>query len=145
VIDRANQVWCTDITYLLIGKGYYYLVAIMDWYSRRILSWRISNTMDVNFCCNASEEALQKYGKSEIFNSDQGSQFTSKDFTQVLVQAEVEISMDGRGKCFDNIFIERLWRSLKYQLIYIYEFENRRYLYREDKNWINCYNRNGFN
>jgi putative transposase len=100
--------------------------------------------MDVNFCCNALEEALQKYGKSEIFNSDQGSQFTSKDFTQVLVQAEVKISMDGRGRCFGNIFIERLWCSLKYELVYIYEFENRQHLYREDKNWINCYNENGF-
>ena len=143
-IDRANQVWCTDITYLPIGKGYYYLVAIMDWYSRQVLSWRISNTMDVNFCCNALEEALEKYGKPEIFNSDQGSQFTSKDFTQILLQAEVKISMDGRGRCFDNIFIERLWRSLKYELIYIYEFEDGRHLNQEVKNWINWYNEERF-
>ncbi|WP_321160097.1 MULTISPECIES: IS3 family transposase [unclassified Synechocystis] len=139
-INRANQVWCTDITYLPIGKGYYYLVVIMDWYSRRVLSWRISNTMDVKFCCNALEEALEKYGKPEIFNSDQGSQFTSKEFTQILLQAEVKISMDGRGRCFDNIFIERLWRSLKYELIYIYEFEDGRHLNQEIKNWINWYN-----
>lgn len=139
-INRANQVWCTDITYLPIGKGYYYLVAIMDWYSRQILSWRISNTMDVNFCCNALEEALKKYGKPEIFNSDQGSQFTSKDFTQILLEAEVKISMDGRGRCFDNIFIERLWRSLKYELIYIYEFEDGQHLNQEVKKWIHWYN-----
>lgn len=139
-INRANQVWCTDITYLPIGKGYYYLVAIMDWYSRRILSWRISNTMDVNFCCNALQEALKKYGKPEIFNSDQGSQFTSKDFTQILLEAEVKISMDGRGRCFDNIFIERLWRSLKYELIYIYEFEDGQHLNQEVKKWIHWYN-----
>ncbi len=143
-INRANQVWCTDITYLPIGKGYYYLVAIMDWYSRRVLSWRISNTMDVNFCCNALEEALQKYGKPEIFNSDQGSQFTSKDFTQILLQAEIKISMDGRGRCFDNIFIERLWRSLKYELIYIYEFEDGQHLNKEVKKWINWYNHERF-
>lgn len=143
-INRANQVWCTDITYLPIGKGYYYLVAIMDWYSRRVLSWRISNTMDVTFCCNALEEALQKYGKPEIFNSDQGSQFTSKDFTQILLQAEVKISMDGRGRCFDNIFIERLWRSLKYELIYIYEFDDGQHLNQEVKNWIKWYNHERF-
>lgn len=139
-INRANQVWCIDITYLPIGKGYYYLVAIMDWYSRRVLSWRISNTMDVKFCCNALEQALEKYGKPEIFNSDQGSQFTSKDFTQILLEAQVKISMDGRGRCFDNIFIERLWRSLKYELIYIYEFEDGQHLNQEVKNWINWYN-----
>lgn len=143
-INRANQVWCTDITYLPIGKGYYYLVAIMDWYSRRVLSWRISNTMDVKFCCNALEKALKKYGKPEIFNSDQGSQFTSKDFTEILLQAEVKISMDGRGRCFDNIFIERLWRSLKYELIYIYEFEDGQHLNQEVKNWINWYNHERF-
>jgi putative transposase len=143
-INRANQVWCTDITYLPIGKGYYYLIAIMDWYSRRVLSWRISNTMDVTFCCNALEEALEKYGKPEIFNSDQGSQFTSKDFTQILLQAEVKISMDGRGRCFDNIFIERLWRSLKYELIYIYEFEDGQHLNQEVKNWIKWYNHERF-
>jgi putative transposase len=139
-INRTNQVWCTDITYLPIDKGYFYLVVIMDWYSRRVLSWRISNTMDVKFCCNALEEALEKYGKPEIFNSDQGSQFTSKDFTQILLDAQVEISMDGRGRCFDNIFIERLWRSLKYELIYIYEFEDGQHLNQELKNWINWYN-----
>lgn len=139
-INQANQVWCTDITYLPIGKGYYYLVAIMDWYSRRVLSWRISNTMDVIFCCNALKEALEKYGKPEIFNSDQGSQFTSKDFTEILLDAQVKISMDGRGRCFDNIFIERLWRSLKYELIYIYEFEGGQHLNQEVKKWINWYN-----
>jgi putative transposase len=133
-------VWCADITYLPVGKGHYYLIAIMDWYSRRVLSWRISNTMDVDFCCRALEEALARYGKPEIFNSDQGSQFTSRDFTEILLKAQVSISMNGRGRCFDNIFIERLWRTLKYELIYLYEFEDGRHLNQEVKKWINEYN-----
>lgn len=139
-VNRANQVWCADITYLPVGKGHYYLIAIMDWYSRRVLSWRISNTMDVDFCCRALEEALAKYGKPEIFNSDQGSQFTSRDFTEILLKAQVNISMNGRGRCFDNILIERLWRTLKYELIYLYEFEDGRHLNKEVKKWINGYN-----
>jgi putative transposase len=139
-IDRANQVWCTDITYLPIGKGHFYLVAIMDWFSRRVLAWRISNTMDVHFCKCALEEALLNHGRPEIFNSDQGSQFTSKEFTGCLQEANIEISMDGRGRCFDNIFIERLWRSIKYELIYIQDFEDGKHLTEEVKKWLTWYN-----
>lgn len=140
-IERANHVWCTDITYLPIGKGHFYLVAIMDWYSRRVLGWKISNTMDVDFCKRALEEALLNYGKPEIFNSDQGSQFTSKDFTERLQEEKVKISMDGRGRCYDNIFIERLWRSLKYELIYIQEFANGKELTEKVNKWFNWYNK----
>lgn len=140
-IERANHVWCTDITYLPIGKGHFYLVAIMDWYSRRVLGWKISNTMDVDFCKRALEEALSNYGTPEIFNSDQGSQFTSKEFTERLQKEKVKISMDGRGRCYDNIFIERLWRSLKYELIYIQEFENGKELTEEVNKWFNWYNK----
>ena len=135
IIEKANQVWCTDITYLPVVQGHFYLVAIMDWFSRKVLSWRISNTMDVHFCKSALEEALLNYGKPEIFNSDQGSQFTSKEFTECLKEANVKISMDGRGRCHDNIFIERLWRSLKYELIYIYSFEKGKHLTDEVKKW----------
>jgi len=117
VIDRPNQVWCTDITYIPMRRGFLYLVAIMDWASRKVLAWRLSNTMDVDFCVEALEEALARYGTPAIFNSDQGSQFTSLDFTGVLKNADVAISMDGRGRCMDNIFIERLWRSLKYEAV----------------------------
>ena len=108
-ITHANQVWSTDITYLPVFKGYFYLVAILDWYSRKVLSWRISNTLEVDFCLDALKEAMEKYGKPEIFNSDQGSQFTSTIFTDCLRSADIKISMDGRGRCHDNIFIERLW------------------------------------
>jgi putative transposase len=114
-VDRVNQVWCTDITYIPMAKGFLYLVVIMDWVSRCVLSWRLSNTMDADFCIEALEEALARYGRPEIFNSDQGSQFTSTEFTGVLLRHGVAISMDGRGRFLDNIFIERLWRSLKYE------------------------------
>ncbi len=140
VIDRANQVWCTDITYLPSVRGHFYLVAIMDWFSRRVLSWRISNTMDVDFCQRALDEALSRFGTPEIFNSDQGSQFTSNQFTEHLQEANIAISMDGRGRCYDNIFIERLWRSIKYELIYIQEFEDGKHLTDEVKKWFNWYN-----
>ncbi len=113
VIDRPNQVWCSDITYIPMRHGFLYLVAIMDWATRNVLSWRLSNTMDSSFCVEALEEAIARYGKPEIFNTDQGSQFTSSAFTGVLLDAKIKISMDGRGRCMDNIFIERLWRSLK--------------------------------
>ncbi len=119
VIDRLNQVWAADITYIPIGRGVLYLVAIMDWASRAVLAWRLSNTMDVSFCVEALEEALARFGKPEIFNTDQGSQFTSMAFTGVLAKAEVRISMDGRGRWMDNVFIERLWRSLKYEDVYL--------------------------
>jgi putative transposase len=109
-VTHPNQVWCADITYLPMAKGHFYLVAIMDWYSRKVLSWRISTTLDVSFCIDALQEAIARYGAPAIFNSDQGSQFTSNAFTGCLKAAGVSISMDGRGRCHDNIFIERLWR-----------------------------------
>ena len=111
-IERANHVWAADITYIPIGRGFLYLVAIIDWASRAVLGWRLSNTMDVSFCSAALEEALAKFGKPEIFNTDQGSQFTSAAFTGALADAGIAISMDGRGRWMDNVFIERLWRSL---------------------------------
>jgi putative transposase len=118
-IDRVNQVWCTDITYIRMPKGFLYLVVVMDWVSRKALSWRLSNTMDADFCVEALEEALARYGRPEIFNTDQGSQFTSSDFTGVLLREGIAISMDGKGRFMDNIFIERLWRSLKYEEVFI--------------------------
>ena len=140
----SNQVWCTDITYIPVRKGHFYLVAIMDWYSRKTLSWRISNTMEVDFCLEALSEALCNYGKPEIFNSDQGSQFTSNKFTEKLKEREIKISMDGRGRCHDNIFIERLWRSIKYELIYLIEFNNGKHLKEEVKRWFKWYNSERF-
>ena len=119
VIDRPNQVWAADITYLPLGRGFLYLVAIMDWASRAVLTWRLSNTMDVSFCVSALEEALARFGTPDIFNTEQGSQFTSAAFTGALTAAGVRISMDGRGRWVDNVFIERLWRSLKYEEIYL--------------------------
>jgi len=118
-IDRPGQVWAADITYIPIGKGFLYLVAVIDWASRAVLSWRLSNTMDASFCVEALEEALARYDRPEIFNTDQGGQFTGAAFTGVLVAAGVRISMDGRGRWMDNVFIERLWRSLKYEEIYL--------------------------
>ena len=121
-IDRPNQVWCADVTYIPMPKGFLYLVAIMDWYSRKVLAWRLSNTMLADFCVEALEEALARYGRPEIFNTDQGSQFTGIDFTNVLAEAGIRISMDGKGRFMDNIFVERLWRSLKYESIYLHAF-----------------------
>jgi len=118
-IDRPNQVWAADITYVPIGRGFLYLVAVIDWASRAVLAWRLSNTMDVSFCVSALEEALARFGKPDIFNTDQGSQFTSAAFTGTLAAAGIRISMDGRGRWMDNVFIERLWRSLKYEDIYL--------------------------
>jgi len=118
-IDRPNQVWAADITYIPIGRGFLYLVAVIDWASRAVLSWRLSNTMDASFCVAALEEALARYGKPEIFNTDQGSQFTGAAFTGALIEAGVRISMDGRGRWMDNVFIERVWRSLKYEDVYL--------------------------
>ncbi len=123
-ITRANQVWCTDVTYLPMAKGFCYLVAIMDWASRRVLAWRLSNTLDVSFCINALEEAIMKYGTPEIFNSDQGSQFTSEAFTGILNDNGIKISMDGRGRWMDNVFVERLWRSVKYEDVYLKAYES---------------------
>jgi putative transposase len=121
-VDHVDQVWCADITYIPLRHGFVYLVAILDWYSRFVLSWQLSNTLDTAFCLEALEEAL-KIGEPEIFNTDQGSQFTSLAFTGRLKEAEIKISMDGRGRVFDNIFIERLWRSLKYEDIYIRDYQ----------------------
>lgn len=123
-IERPNQVWCADITYIPMHRGFMYLVAVMDWFSRRVLSWRLSNTMDADFCVAALEEALLRHGPPEIFNTDQGCQFTSLDFTQVLKDADVRISMDGKGRWMDNVFIERLWRTVKYECVYLHEFED---------------------
>jgi putative transposase len=122
-IDHANQVWCTDITYIPMRKGFVYLVAIMDWYSRKVLSWQLSNSMEADFCVEAVSEAIDKYGKPEIMNSDQGSQFTGFEWIQALKDADVKISMDGKGRWVDNRMIERLWRSLKYECVYINAFE----------------------
>jgi len=118
-IDQPNQVWCADITYIPMAKGFIYLVAVMDWHSRKVLSWRVSNTMESDFCVEALEEALRCFGTPRIFNTDQGSQFTSEAFTQVLIDADVTISMDGKGRWMDNVFIERLWRSVKYEEVYL--------------------------
>ncbi|MGB3562762.1 MAG: IS3 family transposase, partial [Thermoanaerobaculia bacterium] len=121
-ITRPNHVWCSDVTYIPLKRGFLYLVAIMDWSSRKVLSWRLSNTLEASFCVEALEEALERYEAPEIFNTDQGSQFTSLDFTSVLKNAGIKISMDGKGRWMDNVFIERLWRSLKYECAYLSEF-----------------------
>ena len=122
-IDRVNQAWSADITYIPMAKGFLYLIAIMDWHSRYALAWRLSNTMDVDFCVQALEEALSK-GNPEIFNTDQGSQFTSESFTGVLRDQGIQISMDGKGRYLDNIFVERLWRSVKYEEVYLKAYQN---------------------
>ena len=118
-IERPNQVWSTDMTYIRLARGFVYLVAIIDWYSRRVLSWRISNSMEAVFCVDCLEDALRLHGKPEVFNSEQGSQFTSEAFTGVLKREGITISMDGRGRVFDNIFVERLWRNVKYEDVYL--------------------------
>jgi len=123
-INRANQVWCADITYIPLAKGFLYLVAVMDWYSRKVLSWRLSTTLDSAFCIEALREALRNYGCPEIFNSDQGCQFTSHEFIAILIEKDIRISMDGKGRVYDNIFIERLWRSLKQEEVYIKAYES---------------------
>jgi len=122
-IDHPNQVWAADITYIPMRKGFVYLVVIMDWYSRRILSWRLSNSLESTFCVEALQEAIARYGAPEIFNTDQGSQFTGDDFITELKTADIRISMDGRGRWVDNVFVERLWRSLKYEEVYLKAYE----------------------
>lgn len=139
-IARPNQVWCADITYIPLAKGFLYLVAIMDWWSRAVLAWRLSNTLDTGFCVEALDEAIGNYGRPEIFNTDQGSQFTSWDWTQRLKEAGVRISMDGRGRFLDNIFIERLWRSLKYECIYLHAFMGGREAREGIGRWMTFYN-----
>ena len=140
IIDRPSQVWCSDITYIPMRRGFLYLVAIMDWASRRVLAWRLSNTMTADFCVEALEQALAHHGKPAIFNSDQGSQFTSLEFTQVLKDADVKISMDGRGRWMDNVMIERLWRSLKYECVYLQAFETGSEARAGIGRWIAYYN-----
>jgi putative transposase len=123
-IEKVNQVWCADVTYIPMAKGFLYLVVIMDWASRAVLAWRLSNTLGADFCVEALEEALARYGRPEIFNTDQGSQFTSDDFIGTLKRQGITISMDGKGRCMDNIFVERLWRSLKYEEVYLNAYAN---------------------
>jgi putative transposase len=138
-VERPNQVWCADITYIPMRRGFLYLVAVMDWATRKVLAWRVSNTMDVAFCVEALREALARFGCPEIFNTDQGSQFTSSEFTDVLRAADVRISMDGRGRWVD-VFIERLWRSLKYECVYLHAFETGSDLRAGLLRWIGYYN-----
>jgi putative transposase len=123
-IERPNQVWAADVTYVPMAKGFLYLVAIIDWYSRKVLSWQLSNTLDADFCVEALQQALATYGRPEIFNTDQGCQFTSEAFTSVLQAHGIRISMDGKGRWVDNVFVERLWRSLKYEEIYLKAYES---------------------
>lgn len=139
-ITRPNHVWCSDITYIPLGRGFMYLIAIMDWASRKVLSWRLSNSLDTHFCVEALEDALERYGVPDIFNTDQGSQFTSTDFTRILQKHGIEISMDGKGRWRDNVFIERLWRSLKYECVYLKQFSDGSHARQEIKSWIRFYN-----
>jgi putative transposase len=139
-IERPNQVWAADITYIPIGRGFLYLVAVMDWASRAVLAWRLSNTLDVSFCVSALEEALARFGRLEIFNTDQGSQFTSAAFTGVLASAGIRISTDGRGRWMDNVFIERLWRSLKHEDVYLKGYADGLEAKAGIAEWIRFYN-----
>lgn len=139
-IDRPNQVWCADIPYSPMQRGFLYLVAIMDWFSRKVLAWRLSNSMDVDFCIEALREALAKYGTPEIFNSDQGSQFTSGAWIDLLADAKVKISMDGKGRWIDNRMIERLWQSLKYGCVYLHAFEQGSEARTSIRKWLDYYN-----
>jgi len=139
-IKRVNQVWSMDITYIRLKKGFVYLTAIIDWHSRYVLSWRLSITMDKQFCLEALEEAIEKYGTPEIFNTDQGSQFTSKEFTEILKKNNIRISMDGKGRALDNIFIERLWRTVKYEDVYIKDYQTVSECKKGLKNFFERYN-----
>jgi putative transposase len=139
-IGEPNRVWCADVCYIPMRKGFLYFVAVMDWYSRRVLSWRLSNSLDAEFCVAALEEALATHGTPGIFNIHQGSQFTSLEFTQVLKDAHVRISMDGKGRWMDNVMIERLWRSLKYECVYLNAFETGGEATEGIERWIRHYN-----
>ena len=143
-IDQPNQVWAADITYIPLRRGFMYLVAVMDWHSRKVLSWRVSNTLEADFCVEALEEALSRYGRPEIFNTDQGSQFTSDDFIKVLKEHGIDISMDGRGRCQDNIFIERLWWTMKHHYLYLWTFDGGAALRKGLTEWFGYYNRERF-
>lgn len=140
-VDRPDQVWATDITYIPLENGWAYMVAIIDWYSRAVLSFRLSNTMETAFCIEALEEALRHHGPPDIFNSDQGAQFTAEEFTGVLKAHEIQISMDGRGRCLDNVFVERLWRSLKYENVYLRGYATLKEARAGIAAWIRFYNR----
>ncbi len=139
-VDRPDRVWCADITYIPVQRGFLYLVAIMDWFSRHVLAWRLSNTLHADFCVEALREPLNRYGNPDIFNTDQGSQFTSHEFTGTLKDAGIRISMDGRGRFMDNIFIERLWRSLKYEAVYLHELTDGFKAEAVIGEWIDFYN-----
>lgn len=139
-VDRPNQVWCADITYLPMRRGFLYLVAIMDWHTRKVQAWRISNTLEAGFCVAALNEAIHKFGPPEIMNTDQGSQFTSFAWTDRLRRSGVRISMDGKGRFLDNIFVERLWRSLKYECVYLHAWETGSEAKAGVRNWIEFYN-----
>jgi putative transposase len=139
-IDRPNQVWAADITYIPMARGFMYLVAVMDWNSRKVLSWCLSNTLDTDFCVEALEDAINRFGAPDIFNTDQGAQFTSKPFTNLLKQLDIKISMDGRGRAQDNIFIERLWWTVKYHYLYLHTFDNGTQLRNGLSEWFRHYN-----
>ena len=139
-IEEPNHVWCADVTYIPMRRGFLYLVSIMDWASRKVLAWRLSNTMDTDFCVAALEEAIARYGRPRIFNTDQGSQFTSFSFTNTLKDADIKISMDGKGRWMGNVFIERLWRSLKYECVFLNAFETGSEARAGIGRWIDYYN-----
>jgi putative transposase len=139
-IEKVNQVWSTDITYVPMKSGFFYLCAIVDWYSRYILSWEISNTLTTEFCLKALNTALKAGVKPEIFNTDQGSQFTSNDFTEVLIKKQILVSMDGKGRALDNVFVERFWRTIKYEYIYLHEFNDGKTLFEGLLEFIQFYN-----
>jgi len=141
-INRADQVWASDVTYIPMESGFVYLTVIMDWYSRKVLSWRLSNSLDSSFCVDALEEALHRYGAPEIFNSDQGSQYTSEAFTKVLKNHDIRISMDGKGAWRDNVFVERLWRSVKYEEVYLNAYDSMPHARQSLKKYFEFYNLN---
>jgi putative transposase len=139
-VTRANQIWAADITYLPMARGFGYLVAIIDWHTRMVLAWRLSNALDARFCVEALDEAMARWGAPEIFNTDQGTQFTSEPWTERLKTNGIEISMDGRGRCFDNIFVERLWRTVKYEEVYLHAYEDLREARERLKGYFDFYN-----
>lgn len=143
-IDQPNQVWVSDITYIPMDRGFMYLSVVMDWHSRKVLSWRLSNTLESDFCVEALKEAIHNYGCPKIFNTDQGSQYTSEAFTGVLKDHFIKISMDGRGRCFDNIIVERLWWTVKYHYVYLHEFANGTDLRKGLRGWFKRYNTERF-
>jgi putative transposase len=139
-IDHANQVWASDVTYIPMESGFIYLTVIMDWFSRKVLSWRLSNSLEGSFCVDALEEAIYRYGTPGIFNTDQGSQYTSESFTQVLKDNNIDISMDGKGAWRDNVFVERLWRSVKYEEVYLNAYESMAEARQSLKQYFQFYN-----